>query len=272
MKFKFLKSAVMVLFVCLVSFFAASNALASWASASVSTGDFTVWKLSGDGTFTVDPWSAFISFSEASAKYYDKDYNLIASDYSSSNTPSSATVAYANSTGFAKFDGFPTNPVYASDMAGSIHGGYAETYSTGHTQFHYDITGGTAGEKSVFYLSLDYHIEGAGLASHKYPASASSSALLNLYVFAQGTQFSSEGKLWDGGVIPYSWGEGGSKFIDGTLLVKLEALNGSAGNVEITFEEHANAYCPTPVPLPPSAWLLAPGLLGLVGLRKRSGM
>jgi hypothetical protein len=263
-----LKIAVMVLFLCLVSFFAASNALASWASASVSTGDFTVWQQSGNGTFSVDPWS-FISFAEATANYYDKDGNLLATNYSSSNAPSYATVAHANSTGFADFYGFPTNPVHASDKAGSIHGGYAEAYSSGHTQFHFAITGGTPGAKSVFYLSLDYHMDGAGEASHKYPASASSTTILDLYVFAKGTQFSSEGKLWDGGIMPYSWGEGGSKAIDGTVLIKLDVLNGSEGNVEITFNESAFAYCPTPVPLPPSAWLLAPGLLGLVGLRKR---
>jgi hypothetical protein len=73
--------------------------------------------------------------------------------------------------------------------------------------------------------------------------------------------------------------EGFTSIWEYTIPLTTSYLHNGTNVIQAFAEDHGGATYfdmkltadVNPVPLPPSAWLLAPGLLGLLGVRKRFG-
>jgi len=269
---KTLKITIISLFLCLVTLFAANNALAAYADASATIYDFSVYYWSGQ-----DWVSASVSYSnestgaQALAKNNNENlssyYNPASVTLSNINAPGSAGASASTPGsgyyGLTSFSG-PLASSYSS--AGDVHDtNWAKTSSSATYSSDFGIT--VAG---VYKFVATGYLSSYGYATHLPTAYASSKGESYLKVHLDGDMFnhkvsddSSNSKY--GTDNPNGWEQGGSTYYEYLAGYLAE---GATGSIELRVASMADASC-APVPLPPSLLLLAPGLLGLAGLRKR---
>jgi len=271
MKFKSLKLAAVVLSVCFLSFFAAGNALAAYADSGATIYGLSIVRTSGTGTLfaTLDSSSNTASATQVvnvtdTTNYADATSgNASAQSHSYFYTFPSAQ--YYGSSGISKvansdilFDGFA--------RITDLHQASASAASTGEMHWSFVEVGGPA----TYLFTVYSNVWSIGSAACHTGADASGDTDLTISLQSKTASGSvnAGGNLgsWNAVIHPNEWYDASSS---NEYTKTFSLVNGNKGTLDIIYGAQGATNCP--VPLPPSLLLLAPGLLGLVGLRKRIG-
>jgi hypothetical protein len=280
MKRKSMRVVIMVLFVCLVSFFAAGNALAAYSYAGAKIFNFGIFD--GGGNLVnityvplVPDKNALMAYAQSSLGDPAAQYYPGSNPVSVSSTYSGATYSSANgyfggtnpvpfmygeaNAGFYKYDG--------SDKYGFHDGISASAVSTGTYKAKFTFNGAT-GDYSIRAL---YWLGTSGEATHNPGAYSDGYGSVSVGATVSGTELGTvsttyfdESRIYSDS--PNWWSINAESWI---ILSNVHLVHGTTKNyITLSYDLSADANCPV-VPIPSSLLLLAPGMAGLIVARKR---
>jgi len=287
MKFKSLKLAAVVLSVCFLSFFAAGNAMAVFSDNGATVYGLSIVRLNGDGvlaatlvtdtnyakatdlitgsvTSTTSP-SAIAVSGVAHAQSNTNIYGGLNFIYDSGNTTSSGIGNVVDKGAFV-LDTFN----YAGKLSSQFDNNKATAIAKATMNWSfYQVSGGESTYQFIVYANL----WSSGSAKCHVGADASGNPSLEI-IFNSTTPTETRNGDWkvdttNSVLHPKTWSDGsnGNENVFTKQFTFDTGVNNGSGTLGIIYSSTGVADCP--VPLPPSLLLLAPGLLGLVGLRKR---
>jgi hypothetical protein len=278
MKSKSLKLTMIVLFLCIISFFTANNALAAWSTSSVTMSGLNIYKLTGL-TYTPVSVTYDVKTSWTDAWAYDDvtspHYAPVATStvYSGDPLPVALgvqTIAtktspfdYAYARGYTTYDANTSPSVSVQATAKDVHGNESGAEAFAKLVTDFQINSSSAG---TYLLVLDFVTLSQGFANHKPDAWSKYYTNLTMDIWTSNSYTHEYEQKYYNSYYPEKAWTNSSEGIYG-LTLNLGA--NAQGTLELNLDSWASAYCPTSVPLPASLMLLAPGLLGLAGLRKR---
>ncbi|MCX5806558.1 MAG: VPLPA-CTERM sorting domain-containing protein [Proteobacteria bacterium] len=262
MKFKSLKLTAVILSICFLSFFAANNALAAYAYSGAKVYGISIIKMSGTGSLVISSPSYVSNYAQANENESNIDYNANAT----SSTASALSKIYVDPGDPAHRYGIQSVQNTNTIMEGysnidDFHNGEASSSSNGGIQWNFTQNGGNA--RYIVRVYADLWTSGS--AECHPGAYADGNAYVDVYLTG-GTLKEGGGSLWAYNEVEYPeyWGAPvTTRLFQNTMSLTA----GQEGTLSIYFESYGDAACP--VPLPASFLLLAPGLIGLAGLRKR---